>query len=404
MADCTGHVLFYVQHLLGVGHLFRAQRIGEELVRAGLSVTFVVGGVPVPGLVMPGESTVFLPPVQSADAAFSRMTDGEGNDLTPDYMGARARALIEAFAAADPDIVVIEAFPFGRRFLRAEMLGLLDAARRRDEPPIVCCSVRDILQENRKPGRAEEAASIIETYFDMVLVHGDPAMVRLEATFPAADRIADKIRYTGIVAGPPRPLPAMPRGQAEPAPKSTSAADVPVTDILVSAGGGAFGARLLNCAAEAAVGDNSGRRWLLVTGPNADPVLGGRLREKARQRVKTAIFLPDLPAHLAQTGVSVSQAGYNTVADLLGAPCKRVLVPSDAGGQTEQGHRARLLARAGFAVCLPESELTAARLLSAIGEARLLPEPEVSIDLGGAPATARILCEALTRRRISEMT
>ena len=42
---------------------------------------------------------------------------------------------------------------------------------------------------------------------DRVLVHGDPAFVRLEASFPAACEIADKLVYTGYVAET-RPMPA----------------------------------------------------------------------------------------------------------------------------------------------------------------------------------------------------
>src|SRR5205823_7391641 len=42
----TASVLFYVQHLLGVGHLQRSLRIAEALVRDGVTVTLVSGGPP----------------------------------------------------------------------------------------------------------------------------------------------------------------------------------------------------------------------------------------------------------------------------------------------------------------------------------------------------------------------
>ncbi|MHA1189169.1 MAG: glycosyltransferase family protein, partial [Alphaproteobacteria bacterium] len=264
MANCEGTILFYVQHLFGVGHLFRAQRIAERLVAAGLSVEFVIGGEPVPGLHLPGERSHFLPPVRSADAAFSKMVDGKGDNLTPTYMADRADKLLAAYIAINPDLILIEAFPFGRRFLRPELLRLLDAARKNSKPPLVCCSVRDILQENRKPGRAEEAAATINTYFDLVLVHGDPAVTRLETTFPATGLIADKIRYTGIVADP-----ASENGIAGTGYRADFAP--PPDDILVTAGGGAFGAPLLECAAGAAATNlDDSRHWCLVTGPNAD--------------------------------------------------------------------------------------------------------------------------------------
>lgn len=42
-------VLFYVQHLLGIGHLARVSRIAAALARDAFDVTVVTGGLPVPG-------------------------------------------------------------------------------------------------------------------------------------------------------------------------------------------------------------------------------------------------------------------------------------------------------------------------------------------------------------------
>ena len=42
-------VFFYVQHLLGIGHIARASRVARTLVADGFDVTLVTGGTPVPG-------------------------------------------------------------------------------------------------------------------------------------------------------------------------------------------------------------------------------------------------------------------------------------------------------------------------------------------------------------------
>ena len=42
-------VMFYVQHLLGIGHLVRASRIATALADAGHDVTVISGGMPVSG-------------------------------------------------------------------------------------------------------------------------------------------------------------------------------------------------------------------------------------------------------------------------------------------------------------------------------------------------------------------
>jgi len=65
----TIRVLFYVQHLMGVGHQMRAAAVTRELVKAGFDVTYVSGGMSVPGLDLGGASFEQLPPCKSAAMA-----------------------------------------------------------------------------------------------------------------------------------------------------------------------------------------------------------------------------------------------------------------------------------------------------------------------------------------------
>ena len=46
----SDNVLFYVQHLLGIGHVVRSARIARALQRAKFKVTIAYGGEPVKGL------------------------------------------------------------------------------------------------------------------------------------------------------------------------------------------------------------------------------------------------------------------------------------------------------------------------------------------------------------------
>src|SRR5665213_3623113 len=77
-------VLFHVQYLLGIGHLQRSLRIAEALVAAGIDVTLVQGGPPVPEIerdpgidpgidpgVDPGIDIVQLPSIRARDATFA---------------------------------------------------------------------------------------------------------------------------------------------------------------------------------------------------------------------------------------------------------------------------------------------------------------------------------------------
>ena len=203
----TPRILFYVQHLLGIGHLARASRICAALAETGAEVTMVTGGLPVAGFPGPEARHIALPPVQTAGEGFAGLADGRGRPVDAAFLSARRDRLLAAFHDLRPDAVVTEAFPFGRRQMRFELLPLIEAAAAARPRPLLFCSLRDILQEKAKPGRDEETVATVRAHYDRVLVHGDPAFARLEDSFPLAPLIADKVVHTGLVAPPP-PVPA----------------------------------------------------------------------------------------------------------------------------------------------------------------------------------------------------
>ena len=71
-------VFFYVQHLLGIGHLARASRISAALAEDDFDVTVVAGGVPVSGFPGPLVRVVSLPTVTAGDEGFSGLVDIKG--------------------------------------------------------------------------------------------------------------------------------------------------------------------------------------------------------------------------------------------------------------------------------------------------------------------------------------
>ena len=89
--------------------------------------------------------------------------------------------------------------------------------------------------------------------------------------------------------------------------------------------------------------------------------------------------------------LSVSQAGYNTVVDLLAARARAVLVPFAEHGETEQALRAQALAARGLATVLTEAELTPDMLARAIDVAAEAGRPNHDIDLDGAARSADLL-------------
>ena len=68
-----GKVLFYVQHLLGVGHVFRSMRIVAGLVAEGFDVEVIYGGQKLDNFRDEGAKVHFLPSLNSAKGDFSRL-------------------------------------------------------------------------------------------------------------------------------------------------------------------------------------------------------------------------------------------------------------------------------------------------------------------------------------------
>jgi len=371
-------VMFYVQHLLGIGHLARASRIADAMADDGFEVTVVTGGNPVDGFPGARINHIALPPIVAGDAGFSGLCDSDGNPVDDAFKAMRRDLLIGTYRKLRPDFVMIEAFPFGRRQVRFELIPLLEAVHADEDRPQVICSVRDILQERPKPGRDAESVALVQQYFDLVVVHGDPAFIRLEETFPLADDIQDQIAYSGIVAAP------VPEQSTD------------KFDVVVSAGGGAVGIDLVRASLEAATRLPDIKSWCVIAGPNMPQAEFDEVSAKAPDSVSLVRFRKDFPSLLASARLSISQAGYNTVCDILNARCRSVLVPFAAGGETEQGVRAERLDRLGLAHVLTEDALTGDTLTACIQKALDAPAPPAfALGLDGARQTAAILRQRL---------
>lgn len=367
-------VLFYVQHLLGIGHIARASRVANAMQRDGFDVTLVTGGLPVPGFPAEGLKHVALPPIAVGDSGFSGLVDINGKAVDDSFKQLRTTLLLNTFEEVKPDIVIIEAFPFGRRQVRFELLPLLQAIEQSRPRPLLMTSLRDILQERNKPGRDEETIELVKKHFDTILVHGDPNFVKLEDTFPLAHEISARVVYTGLVAPEPPPEPTE------------------QYDVVVSAGGGAVGAELIKSALEASNIVDDVNSWCLITGPNMPQADFDAISAQASDKVSVFRFRKDFPSLLSAAKLSVSQAGYNTVCDILQAKCRSLLIPFAVGGETEQGARAERLAKLQLAHVLQEDQISGPAMADAIRQALALPSPDSqTLDLNGAQGTAAIL-------------
>jgi predicted glycosyltransferase len=375
------NIVFYCQHVLGIGHLFRSLEICRALARH--RITLVTGG-PRLAVELPGHVAEYRLPALAMDREFKALRPADGAD--PERVRQeRRRGLMALFAREKPDLFLLELYPFGRKAFGAEIDPVLEAVSDSRLPPCgVFCSVRDILVEKDRPEKHEaRTVAVLNRYFDAVLVHADPRLVRLENTFSRLAEVRVPVIYTGLVAAAPPPGARQRlRGRLGLAPEQAL--------VVASAGSGSVGAPLLEALLRAFPGlEAQGRtRMLIFTGPFMAEADFERLAGLVSPGVTLARFTPEFTTYLAAADLSVSMGGYNTTMNLLAAGSPALVWPF--AQNREQRMRAERLQALGALRLLEDRDLDPARLAARIRE--ILDagaRPKVDIDLSGAETTAR---------------
>jgi len=319
-----------------------------------------------------------LPPLRAADRTFQGMADDRGQAADAAYLARRRRMLLETFDRIAPAILLVEMFPFGRRALRDELLPLIERAK--GQGAKIVCSVRDILVEKDRPEREAEMVETAKAWFDAVLVHGDPAFIPFDATFPRARDLAALIHYTGYVVEDLRPI--GPQGGGE---------------VIVSAGSSATGEALLRTALAARSQTSlADATWRLLAGQGLPDAVFADLIAEAGPGVVVERARPDFTTLLGNCALSISQGGYNTVMEVLATGARAVLVPYAGGNETEQTLRVTRLAEAGLVRQIAEAELNVSSLVEAVEKASTdSPSQALRIDRLGAQKSAEFLASRL---------
>jgi predicted glycosyltransferase len=353
-------ILHYTQYVFGIGHLFRSMAIDRAL--APLIVDLVTGGAGVP-IPMPDNVRHHAMPAIRMDENYGSVL-AVGGELENTWRE-REAMLLDLFRDLEPDVLLIEMFPFGRRVFARELLPLLECNRRRPRPAAVLCSVRDILVEKKDQAKFEKRVlGWLNPWFDGVLVHSDPDLIRLDRTFSRVADIACPVWYTGYVAeGPTLPDRAAARKALGLPPGGTI--------ILASAGSGTIIRDLLDPIMEAAIllGDRLPHKLIMFTGPNAPQEERRRLEDRGRAHPDATVreFTPRFPDHVLACDLSVSRGGYNTTMNLLACGARGLMHPY--GHDREQRMRLEALETLGHIGLLEDRDLEPSRLADVMEQA-----------------------------------
>jgi predicted glycosyltransferase len=375
-------IIFYCQYVWGMGHLFRS----IELVRAldDHQVTLIAGGQPV-DFDLPAHATLLRLPTLFMDEKFTRLIPGNPSQSVSRIQSERQEILFSLFKRQQPDLFMVELYPFGRTVFGYELDPLLTAIRHGRFGSVgTICSLRDILVEKKDPVAFEQRAlDKLNEFFDALLVHSDPDLVRLDETFTRVAEIKIPIYYTGFVTQHTDPNAGRLLRQ-----ELSLAADQRL--IVASAGGGRSGYKLLNSVLSAFQfgGDARRSRLEVFAGPFMDADEFEKLRRQSRSDIRIRRFTRRFLDYLYAADLSISLAGYNTCMNLLVTGVPALIYPYYR--QREQPMRLEKIKNLLPMRILREDDLKPAAL-SKLMEQMLQQPPSnkfVCVDLNGAQKAA----------------
>ena len=228
-----------------------------------------------------------------------------------------------------PDVILLDGFPFMRYpWMNSGLDFVLECVRNTWKNVKIVSSVRDIcypFKGGKNPTKWPAlTVDWANEYFDAILVHGDKNFIKLDESFEHLNLIDPPVYYTGYVTDTYKPKPQKRNGT------------------VVSAGGGRVAEEVFDKAMEL----YDGTDWTCSVGPNYPKEHLEKFKKWAsdKEKVKIIYNVKNFRDLLAKHKLSISQAGYNTVMDLLMTDTPAKFVPYvDEYGEQEQTTRARLV-------------------------------------------------------------
>jgi predicted glycosyltransferase len=281
---------------------------------------------------------------------------------------------------------------------------LLKQAKSTATTPLVVASVRDILVRKHDPEAHERRVlDIVNSLYDLVLVHSDERFQLLQDTFESAKSIGVPVVHTGYIVASHTTDKNSPHG-------NTRAVSMPFLSkgepfILVSCGSGRLhaGRQLIHAALQAApILERRFPHKLLIC---AGPLVSNEIFQEYQQiaaEVSNVHLIHDLPSMrslLAQTSLSVSLGGYNTVMELLAARAQGLVFAAEPNGDNEQKMRVESLSAKGLLREIRAEDLMDGRLSELISEALTSPLPPADVRMNGAEESTCVLKHYLELRR-----
>ncbi|MDJ0690806.1 MAG: glycosyltransferase [Xenococcaceae cyanobacterium MO_188.B32] len=382
-------LMFYCQHILGIGHLIRSREIVRGLAK-NFQVCFINGGEIIPELPLPDSIKVVNLPALKTDTEFSQLQPIDSSKSLEETLADRQKQLLEVFEKLQPEVLVIELFPFGRKKFTTELVPLLEIAKTKGTK--VVCSLRDIVVRKKDQKEHEEkVCHLINRYFDSILLHGDRNFISLEESFSRVKDLKCNLFYTGYVVEQP--------------PKQKRVTNRSSPMILVSVGGGRFGHDLIESVIQAApiLQNKIPHHIQIFTGAFAPEDKFSCWQAIAEKQPNLIVerYTPELLSYMQQADLSISMSGYNTTMNILMTGVRAMIMPFTGNGDQEQTIRANKLQKLGRVKAISPEDLQPEIFANQIID-YLNQQPNLmQFDFNGVANTAACLERLLSTKQIT---
>ena len=367
-----------------MGHLIRSVEIVKGLI-PDFQICFINGGQVIPEFEFPPEIEVINIPAVKTDSEFNELRPVNDSLTMAEVETRRTKILLETCDRLQPDILIIELFPFGRRRFSFELIPLLEKAKSLGTK--IVSSVRDIVVTKQNQQRHEEkVCRLMNKYFDLLLIHGDPNFVKLNLSFSRITDLTCPVHYTGYVT--------------QPVPKPQAIDKQPL--ILVSVGGGRFGHDLLECVAHTApiLKDKILHHIQVFTGAFSPDELLTKLQQITNNldNITVERYTPNLLNYMQQADLSIGMGGYNTTMNILSTGVKAMMMAFQGNNDKEQETRLKKLDSLGRVKMIYSEDLQPKKFAQQIIDYLEQTHNKLTLDLNGVTNTKYYLHKLISKQ------
>jgi len=350
-------IVLYSHDTFGMGNIRRTLLLSQEFMTEypGASILIITGSPMIHAFRIPtGIDYIKLPCVDrfAAEQYAPRYLCGCSEEVKQ----TREVILRESVLRFNPDLMVVDKRASG---IDGELLPTLHALRQYGRHTKLVLGVRDILDEperTRTVLAGNGSFEVIDEFYDQVWIYGSKEIFDTAKEYGFPESIRRKTFYCGYLKRP-----TVAAGRKEGPPR-----------VLITTGGGGDGSDIIEAylTGLSTLPRNVALRTTVIFGPQMPEVRRAELLRHFYYLadVEFLEFEADITNRYAESDVVVSQAGYNTVCELLSFSRRAILVPRSKPVR-EQLIRARLMAQRGFFECIEPQDLTPEILISKVLEA-----------------------------------